>query len=149
MGAPAGFAAGALGLAGMVLLGAPLALLWVAAGAGAISAGAAVYAHRQGTRRFREASRAQRERAERARRAQIRRERDRTLNRQARERAQAARPVVAADSRIVTPSGCTPPCYGSRKPHSDECTCPCGGRHHGEGARLRAERRKVRSSKGK
>lgn len=153
MSATVGFAATALGLVGAVLLGAPAALLVVAAGSGAVAGGTAYYAHRRQTRSFRAASKAQRERAERARRARIARERERTLDRQAKERAEASRPQVGPDSRIVTPSGCTPPCYGASKADPDgKCGCPCGGAHHGEGYRLRRERaaaRRKTASKGK
>jgi hypothetical protein len=145
MSAPVGFAVGSLGLATIVLLGGPLGLLWVAGGCGALSAGTAFYQYRRETRQFRAATRAQRERAEQARLARIRRERERTLTRQSRERAEAARPQVGPDSRIVTPPGCTPACYGASKPDPDGvCTCPCNGSHHGEGYRLRRQRAAAR-----
>lgn len=145
MGAATGFAAAGLGVAAMVLLGGPLALLWIAGGCGAVAGGTAFYQHRRETRQFRAATRKQRDRAEQARLAKIRRERERTLDRQSRERASAARPVVGPDSRVVTPPGCTPACYGASKPDPDgECTCPCNGAHHGEGYRLRRERAAAR-----
>lgn len=135
---PAGLVLGlaGIGLLAVVALGGPLSLLWAAGASGAAAGGTAWYQHRQGTRRFREATRKERERAERARRAQIRRERERTQNR--------PRPQVEpapADGRIVTPPNCTPQCFGASKPDPEnKCDCPCGGAHHNEGYRLRRER---------